>query len=138
MTSRQCVDVLGKGASLASQVRALETVNLHRKDDLLFDARAFCQVSDVAAVNPVAPAAARRARRNANRTAGLNPDCVVTVVPMDDSLADRSERLADFVYDSVHSATPGKTITDFDSAEPIWFPGASHKVRKNHNYFRVH
>jgi uncharacterized protein Yka (UPF0111/DUF47 family) len=85
-TAGQRADALCECATGAG-TRALEAVHLNSQHDPPLEHWPLFQVAHIAAVSPVAPAAADWARRGANCAAGLDSDRVALLIGVDDALA---------------------------------------------------
>jgi hypothetical protein len=104
VSAGQPMDVLGKRSPRATDARALEAPNLNRKHHLLFPAWPLSKVSEVSAMEPVAPAAAPRARSGADAAGRLDADQPVLLTPADNFLADRDERSREAIDDRIRLA----------------------------------
>jgi hypothetical protein len=102
MSAGQRADALCECATGAGGTRALEAVHLNSQHDPPLEHWPLFQVAHIAAVSPVAPAAADWARRGANCAAGLDSDRVALLIGVDDALAHAGKNSVEAAEHLIH------------------------------------
>ena len=87
MATGQGADVLGECETRALGTRALEAMHLDGQDEPLLEDWTLLQVAHIAAMEPVAPAAADRAGCSADRAVGLDGNRIADLISVDNALA---------------------------------------------------
>jgi hypothetical protein len=110
--------------------RTLEAIHLHGQNETLLKDRTLLQVTDITAVQPIAPAVAHWARRSTDRAAGLNRDRLAALVSADDALAHTGKNSVEPAEHLVHDEAKNRLHRPEIKAPR----GSSHRLRKTLKY----